>query len=184
MGSLGHTELLSLVPRLLDFREVIQVAVMDDPALQDQLKKLIWNKGWGGERSSGWLWMSNGWPSWALQGLATESHKPMQCLSPSAPGTRPGRLPPQPTTQYSRKLQPKTPGAITPGILRQLFYPNNTLFPDSCFLARLPCFPTHCHHLTVLCTSIPAMSLGEISSRAIRSLIALTSSPSTSAAHT
>lgn len=157
---------------------------MGPPALQDQLEKLIWNKGWGGERTRGWLWMSKSWPSWPLQGLATESHKPMQCLTPSTPWTRPRRLPPQPTTQYSRKLQCKTPGSITPGILRQLFYPKNILFPDSCFLARLPCFPTHCHPLTVLCTSIPAMSLGELSSHPITSFIALISSPSTSAAHT
>lgn len=76
MGSLGHTELLSLVPRLLDFREVIQVAVMDDPALQDQLEKLIWNKGWGGERSRGCC----GCPRAGLPGLSRDW--PLRVTSP------------------------------------------------------------------------------------------------------
>lgn len=63
VSSLEHAELLSLMPRLLDTRKVIQALAVDLPALQDQLEKLIWSKGWGGERTRGWLWMSGSWPS-------------------------------------------------------------------------------------------------------------------------
>lgn len=107
--------------------------------------------------------MPKNWPSWPLQGLTTDSHKPMQCLMPRALGQGLGGCTLSPTTQYTRKLQPRTAGFMTPGVLRELCYPDNTLFPDSYFLALLPCFPTHCYHVTVLCTSIPAMSLGKIS---------------------
>lgn len=42
---MGHTELLSHVPRLLDVRKVIQVLSVDLPTFRDQLEKFIWSRG-------------------------------------------------------------------------------------------------------------------------------------------
>lgn len=55
VGSVGHTELLSLLPRLLGRRKVIQVPTVELPALQEQQEKLIWSKGGEGERTGSWL---------------------------------------------------------------------------------------------------------------------------------
>ena len=55
VGSMGHTELLSLLPRLLGRRKVIQVPIVGLPVFHDQLEKLIWSKGGEGERTRSWM---------------------------------------------------------------------------------------------------------------------------------
>lgn len=45
MSSLGHTEILGILPSFLVVRKVIQVPIEALPVLQEQPENLIWSKG-------------------------------------------------------------------------------------------------------------------------------------------
>lgn len=129
MRSLGHTELLSLVPRLLLVRKVIQASTEDLPALQDQLEKLIWNKG-REEGSEADRDVPK--PASTVPGLTLDDHKPCQFPMFSASGAGLGHHTPVPWP-HPRSSFPRLLGvSVTPGE-SQLCHPSS-LSANTCFL--------------------------------------------------